>query len=163
VSEKGSKTAEKVEKLDTYGRPPLPPDTPENKLERLYWWLPTDKDCPTDLVINAGNRPVIVGAQAQVPSDSPRMDMGDRRQGAFYVQQLVAQGTGYGVIRLAELSLERARQLERDRKIRVGILPPPWVERVREKAAKGEAPSGVAEPSEVLASRLTRAASGLDI
>ena len=114
-------------------------DKPTDPVKLLYWWQPTDADCPEDLVINAGSRPIIVGAAAFVPEDSPRMDVGDRRQGKYYTQHL---GTtlGLGTARIKDLSVERMRQLDKIRRVRNGDEPADWIKSARARSERGDGP-----------------------
>jgi hypothetical protein len=120
-------------KRDGRGEKPADP----NKL--LYWWQPTDQDVPDDLVINAGASPMIIGAQAFVPEDSPRLDVGDRRQGKYYIQQ-IGTGAMKGVSRVKDLSIERVRQLDKVRRVRLGEEPADWIKAARARSAAGEGP-----------------------
>jgi hypothetical protein len=44
------------------------------------------KDAPEDLVVNITKAPIIVGGVEQDTGDSPRIDPGDRRKGAYYLK-----------------------------------------------------------------------------
>ena len=54
-------------------------------MQALYLWDGTEENCPEDLVVNAGNQTLIISAQAQLPYDNPRIDVGDRRRGDYYI------------------------------------------------------------------------------
>lgn len=154
---------EKKVELDKYGRTAARP-TDQEKLR--YWFLSVDADCPDDLVVNAGSQSIMLGAKGdpKVSADPERIDVGDRRQGPYYVK-LITMGAGRGLVRVRDLSLERVRQLEKDRKIRTGELPQPWIEAARRRAAQGQTDE-ISEPagSKVEAlNRLQQAALGIRV
>lgn len=113
-----------------------PVDSPE---KLLYWWQPTDEDCPTNIVVNASPRPIIIGAMAFVPNDSPRLDIGDRRQGDYYVKEMTNKPQ-LGLTRLVDLSPERVRELDKKRRIRLGEEPADWIKAARARSERGEGP-----------------------
>ncbi len=121
-------------------------------------WTNEDKDCPLDLVINAGTAPVILGAVAQTEmrGDAQRIDVGDRRQGAYYVQQ-VARGVGIALVK--SVPKKRLLELEKIRAIRTGDRAADWILEAREKAKDGKGPS-VLEDRQTAMTELQRAASG---
>lgn len=117
-------------------------EKPTDPVKLLYWWQPTDADCPDDVVINAGSSSIVIGAQAFVPEDSPRMDIGDRRQGSYYTKQSSAV-YARGVTKLKDLSIERVRQLDKIRRVRSGEEPADWIKAARARSAAGEGPAAL--------------------
>lgn len=114
--------------------------------------------CPDDVIVNAGISPLIVGAQAKVPDDSPRIDVGDRRQGPYYVSLLSVPGM-VGLQPLKRVPLKRAGELEKIRKQRNGDLPQDWIVEARKRAADGGGPSPLDPRTEL--TPLQKAALGL--
>lgn len=98
----------------------------EAEIKRMYEWDGTEKDCPTDLVVNAGNQTLIVGAMQQLPFDNPRIDPGDRRRGDYYLK-LASHPDFNGLQRVNSLGVDRLADLERTRKLRSGDEPEDWV------------------------------------
>jgi hypothetical protein len=139
-------------------------EKPTDPVKLLNWWLPTDPDCPEDVIVNASTRPLIIGAPAAIPNDSPRLDVGDRRQGQYYVRQISA-AINLGIQRVKDLSIERVRELEKIRQIRSGERPPDWVleqrKRSEEQKFSGD-PKNESETRSLTMSPLQRAAAGLD-
>jgi hypothetical protein len=102
--------------------------------------------CPEDIVINAGIQPVIIGAPGEksdgrgIGQDSPRMDIGDRRQGDYYLG-LARSGQMPGLQQVKKVSFPRLQELEKTRQIRVGERPADWILKQRAKSARGEGPT----------------------
>jgi len=115
--------------------------------------------CPDDLVVNAGSGPIIIGAAASVPEDSPRLDMGDRRSGPYYVKLLGLHGMT-GLQRVKLVSMKRLGELEKVRKQRTGEMPADWIVEARQKAAKGGGAVPLDNPREAL-TPLQKAALGM--
>lgn len=121
--------------------------------------------CPEDVVVNAGVQSVILGAPGAkdegkgIGQDSPRIDVGDRRQGKYYVD-LIRRGAVSGLQQVRRVSVERLAELEKQRQIREGIRPADWILKQRAKAAAGEQPAPFADRSTAM-SELQRAAYGV--
>jgi hypothetical protein len=114
--------------------------------KKINMWTSADKECPRDLVVNAGNRPCIIAALHAAPRDQARIDVGDRRQGEYYAD-LVRRGLGQGLQFVCKLPTRRLAELEKMRAIRTGEEPADWIKEVWAKKGK-ESPArrdGVAE------------------
>lgn len=107
----------------------------------IYDWNGQEDDCPADIVVCAGQRPLILQAEAypDVRKDSPRIEPGDRRQGPYYLK-LMKLEVGTALQPLKGMKLERVLELEKIRQIRTGDRPADWVLEARERAAKGHDP-----------------------
>lgn len=110
----------------------------EAQIKKMYTYDGTEDDCPDDLVVNAGNQTLIVGAMQQLPYDNPRIDPGDRRQGDYYLK-LAAHPDFNGLQRVRGLPLDRLAELERTRKLRSGDEPEDWVKEAWAAKAKEDA------------------------
>ena len=113
----------------------------------IYDWNGLEADCPKDILVLTGKRPLIIQAEAhpEVRNDSPRLERGDRRQGAYYVK-MVGLNVGTGLQRLTDLAHskggdERVLELEKARQIRTGDCPPDWVVIARARGAAGHDPA----------------------
>lgn len=117
-----------------------------------------DACCPDDIVVCAGNKPVIIQAEAHedVRKDSPRIEPGDRRRGEYYVK-LIGLPVGTGLQRVKTMKVERLLELEKIRQIRTGDRPPDWVLEARRRAAEGHDPT-TAENANDAMTRLSIAA-----
>lgn len=107
----------------------------------IYDWNGTEDDCPDDIVVCTGTRPIILQAEAhpEVRKDSPRIEPGDRRQGEYYVGLMKLEvGTSMQLVK--GMNVERLAELEKTRQIRTGDRPADWVLEARARAAKGHDP-----------------------
>lgn len=120
------------------------------------------KCCPGDIVINASSRTVMVAAEGvpAVKVDNPRIDVGDRRQGPYYVHQ-IHQPINLGLARVVDLPVARLLELDKVRQVRTGDRAPDWVLQARKKAAEGRVPPALNDKTTAM-SELERAAKGLD-
>ncbi len=118
--------------------------------------------CPADIVINASTRPIIIGADGveEVAQDPPRVDVGDRRQGAYYTKQ-IGLPVMLGLMRVRDVPLARLMELEKIRQVRTGERPPDWVIEARRRAERGEDPPAFSDKKTAM-SELERAVRGLD-
>jgi hypothetical protein len=107
----------------------------------IYDWTSEDKDCPDDIVVNASI--IAADANADVRQDSPRIEPGDRRRGAYYVK-LISHPLGTGLQLVKKVSVKRLAELEKTRQIRTGDRPADWVLEVRQRAAQGHQPGDAA-------------------
>jgi len=100
------------------------------------------EDAPDDLVVNITKAPVIIGGVEQSTGDSPRIDPGDRRCGAYYLRLIADYPDAVrGLIQVKRVPQDRLDTIERERQIRTGVRAPKWVEDARKKAAAdGEPP-----------------------
>jgi hypothetical protein len=117
------------------------PATQPTKPKTIYDWDGQEDDCPDDIVVCAGNRPLILQAEAypEVKKDSPRIEPGDRRQGAYYVG-LMRLEVGTSMQRLKGMKLDRVLELEKTSQIRTGDRPADWVLIARKRGAEGHDP-----------------------
>ena len=113
----------------------------------VYDWTGFEDDCPLDIVVLTGTRPLIIQAEAfpDARDDSPRVEQGDRRQGPYYVK-LMRADIGTGLQRISEVAqskggAEKIIQLEKVRQIRTGDRPADWVLEARARAAAGHDPA----------------------
>jgi hypothetical protein len=98
--------------------------------------------CPNDLVVNAGVRPLILQALARIPNDNPRIDVGDRRRGPYYVGLAAESSGGLGIARLLDIDMKRAAELEKSRQVRTGERPADWqVEAMKKLGTTPNTPS----------------------
>ncbi len=102
----------------------------------LYKYIP--KNAPEDVVINAGQSPLMVVAPHAV-NDPQRIEVGDRRRGPYYVECL-GQPTMIGLMQLQRVDEKRLEQVNKIRRIRVGEEEPDWVKDARRRS--GEQPNG---------------------
>jgi len=118
--------------------------------------------CPGDIIINASSRTVMVAAEGvpAVKQDNPRIDVGDRRQGAYYVEQ-INQPINLGLARVVDLPLARLLELDKVRQVRTGDRAPDWVLKARKRAAEGRVPPPISDKT-VAMGELERAAQGID-
>lgn len=119
----------------------------ETTTKTIYDWTGLEPDCPEDIVVLSGTRPLILQAEAHedVRKDSPRIERGDRRQGEYYTK-LMRADIGTGLQRLKDIATskngpEKILELEKARQIRTGDRAPDWVLEARERAAKGHDPA----------------------
>lgn len=119
----------------------------ETKPKTIYDWTGLEADCPEDIVVLTGTRPLILQAEAhpEVRKDSPRIERGDRRQGEYYINKLMTAEVGTGLQRLRDVAnskdgAKKILELEKVRQIRTGDRAPDWVIEARERAAKGHDP-----------------------
>jgi len=102
--------------------------------------------CPDDLIVNAGVQSFIIGAPGEkddgrgIGADSPRLDVGDRRMGQYYLD-LVRRGLTAGLQQVKKVALSRLSDLEKTRQIRMGERPADWILKQRAKSARGEGPT----------------------
>lgn len=130
---------------------------PKDKLpDRSKWPTPPCAEvegecCPADIVINASNRAIIIGASGvqEVARDQPRIDPGDRRQGDYYVHQ-IGLPLALGLQRVRDLPMSRLIVLEKERQIRSGERPADWVLEARERAKRGEGPPAFSDKSSAM-------------
>lgn len=116
--------------------------------------------CPDDLVINASNRPLLVAALADVPKDQARIDVGDRRQGKYYLS-VINLPVGLGLQRVKLINPARLRDLEKIRATRTGDDVADWVKEVwAKKGSPG--PSGQ-NPQDALATYARLAHGGMGV
>lgn len=106
-----------------------------------------DACCPNDIVVCASDRPLIVQAEAHpdVRRDSPRIEKGDRRRGAYYVGMIrLDVGTGLqcvtAIAAQGDTGRDRLVELEIKRQQRTGDRPADWVLEARARAARGHDP-----------------------
>ena len=122
---------------------------------KLYEY--TNKDAPPDVVINVGNTAIMVAAPHAV-NDPQRMDVGDRRRGAYYLTVL---GKLPGLMPLQQVDPHRLEAVNKIRDIRIGKREEDWITAARKRSAEqgGKQPL----PFNPLApeSPLTRAARGI--
>lgn len=118
------------------------------KAKTPYDWSGLEDDCPEDIVVLTGIRPLILQAEAHptVRADSPRIERGDRRQGAYYIEKVLRAEIGSGLQRLVDVARsnggpEKVVELEKVRTIRTGDRAPDWVLEARARAASGHDPA----------------------
>lgn len=118
----------------------------EQAEKTVYDWTGMEDDCPRDIVVLTGKRPLIIQAEAhsEARKDRPRIEQGDRRQGKYYVG-LIGTEVGTGLQRLVDVAqgnkgAERIIELEKTRQIRTGDRAPDWVVEARKRAAEGHDP-----------------------
>lgn len=100
---------------------------------QLYGYGP--KEAPKDVVINIGSSSLLVAAPHAV-NDPQRMEVGDRRRGAYYLDLI---GKMPGLMPLHRVDEARVKAVNKIRDIRVGNLPPDWVAKQRRiSEQKGE-------------------------
>jgi hypothetical protein len=114
-------------------------------------------DAPDDVVINIGTGPVMIAAPHAV-NDPQRIEVGDRRRGAYYLSVL---GRLPGMMPLKQVDVNRLEAVNKIRDIRIGKREEDWIIAARKKSAEqgGKQPL----PYNPLApeSPLTRAARGI--
>lgn len=120
--------------------------------------------CPDDLVLNAGVQTIFIGGadgdkRMSIGSDAPRMDPGDRRQGAYYAD-LIRKGICPGLQLVKRVSLARLADLEKQRQIREGERPADWILKARARSAKGEGPMPFSDKRSAM-TELQQAAGGM--
>ena len=110
------------------------------------------KCCPADIVINAGKADIMIAAQGieEARNDPPTIKPGERRQGAYYVEQSKLPVLT-SLCRVVDLPNRRLEALEKQRRIREGILEPDWVLKARENAKAGKTPAPVSDRQTALA------------
>jgi len=103
---------------------------------KLYAY--TNEDAPEDVVVNIGNAPVVVSAPHAV-TDPHRLEVGDRRRGAYYLTLI---GHLPGLQPLRRVDKVRLEQVNKIRDIRIGDREPDWIAEMRKKSAQegGEQP-----------------------
>jgi len=133
------------------GEPTQSSDDPQ-----LYDYTP--EDAPKDVVINIGGAPLMVAAPHAV-NDPHRMEIGDRRRGAYYVSLL---GKMPGLMQLHRVDLNRLAQVQKVRAVRIGDREPDWVIEARRRSEQKGAtqPPGYINPHSDL-TPLQRAAKGI--
>ena len=111
------------------------------KAKGVYDWAGNEPDCPDDIVVCIGSKPLILGSENHpcVKTDGPRIEAGDRRQGAYYLS-LVNLPVGTGLTRLKTVSQDRLLDLEKRRQVRTGERPADWVLEARARAKAGHDP-----------------------
>jgi len=118
--------------------------------------------CPGDIVINASKRTVMVAAEGipSIKADNPRIDVGDRRRGHYYVEQ-ISKPVILGLARVVDLPFVRLMELDKVRQVRTGDRAPDWVLEARRRAAEGKGPAPLSDKTAAM-SALEKAARGLD-
>jgi hypothetical protein len=101
--------------------------------------------CPDDIVINAGVQTLFIGGAGgdkpmSIGADPPRMDVGDRRRGPYYLD-LCRKGIMPGLQQVKRVAIARLADLEKTRQIREGERPADWILKARARAQKGEGPA----------------------
>ena len=121
----------------------------------LYNYTP--EDAPEDVVVNIGNFALMVGALHAV-SDPPRIEVGDRRRGAYYLGLV---GRMPGLMPLRKVDKHRLEAVNKILDLRTGKREPDWVLQARKKSAEagGQQPLPFNPHSDQ--SPLQRAAQGL--
>jgi hypothetical protein len=105
----------------------------------LYKFTP--ETAPEDVVVNIGKSPILIGGSEHVTKDSARIDSGDRRQGAYYLDILAKTPDAVrGLVQLKRVPMNVLEKVERERQIRTGQRAPKWVEKAREQAKKEPEP-----------------------
>jgi hypothetical protein len=120
--------------------------------------------CPEDIVLNAGVQTIFIGGadgdkRMSIGSDAPRMDPGDRRQGAYYAD-LIRKGICPGLQQVKRVSLARLADLEKTRQIREGERPADWILKARARSAEGKGPMPFMDKRTAM-TELQQAAGGL--
>jgi hypothetical protein len=120
--------------------------------------------CPDDLVINAGVQTLFIGGASgdkplSIGSDAPRLDPGDRRRGAYYLD-LCKKGIMPGLQFVKRVALARLADLEKTRQIREGERPADWILKARARSQKGEGPA-IFEDKRTAMTELQRAVGGI--
>jgi hypothetical protein len=114
----------------TTTRAPKAEPTQSNDDTRLYEY--TNKDAPSDVVINIGNTSVMVAAPHAV-NDPQRVEVGDRRRGAYYLTML---GKLPGLMPLKQVDDVRLEAVNKIRDLRIGAREPDWVTAARKRSAE---------------------------
>ena len=96
---------------------------------KLYDYEPGN--APEDVVINIGNSPLMIAAPHAV-NDPQRIEVGDRRRGAYYP---TCVGKMPGLMPLARVDGKRLAEVNKLRAIRIGDREPDWVTAARKKSA----------------------------
>lgn len=112
--------------------PTVSSDDPE-----LYKY--TSENAPEDVVINVGQAPLMIVAPHAV-NDPQRVEVGDRRRGAYYLEECLGLPTMLGLMQLKRVDKNRLEQVNKIRRIRVGEEEPDWVKEARRRS--GEQPDG---------------------
>lgn len=97
---------------------------------QLYTYTPADT--PDDVVINVGTSPVLVAAP-HATGDPQRIEVGDRRRGAYYMTCLARLP---GLMQLKRVDMKRLEAVNKLRDIRIGKREPDWVMNARKKSAE---------------------------
>lgn len=103
----------------------------------IYQWSGSEKDCPTNIVINTGASSIVLSAPDDRTRESPRIDPGDRRQGDYYLEMTKQTSfKGIPLMPLKEVSEKRRVELEAIRQLRTGDKEPDWVIEARKRGAE---------------------------
>jgi hypothetical protein len=101
----------------------------------------TPETAPEDVVVNIGKSPILIGGSEHVTKDSARIDSGDRRQGAYYLEVLAKTPDAVrGLVQLKRVPQNVLDKVEQERQIRTGQRAPKWVEKARKQAEKEAEP-----------------------
>jgi len=113
-----------------------------NQATKIDLYGLTQINAPDDVVVNIGKSPILVGGSEHVTKDSARIDSGDRRQGAYYLDILAKTPDAVrGLVQLNKCPQEVLDRVDREREVRVGVRAPKWVEKARKQAEKdGDVP-----------------------
>lgn len=108
--------------------------TTETKID-LYKLTP--ETAPEDVVVNIGKSPILIGGSEHVTKDSARIDSGDRRQGAYYLDILAKTPDAVrGLVQLKRVPMKVLEKVEHARQVRTNQRAPKWVEKARRQAEK---------------------------
>jgi hypothetical protein len=148
---------------NTPSRTPKPDPTVSSDDSRLYEYTNRMEggklvsDAPDDVVINIGTGPVMVAAPHAV-NDPQRIEVGDRRRGAYYLSVL---GRLPGMMLFRLVDVNRLETVNKIRDIRIGKREEDWIVAARKRSAeqggKQPIPYNPLSPE----SPLTRAARGI--
>jgi len=120
--------------IDAAGTPTKPNAEPTISDDpKLYDYQPSN--APENVVVNIGEQILMIAAPHAV-NDPDRMEVGDRRRGAYYVECI---GKMPGLMRLCQVDEARLAAVQKTRDIRVGLREPDWVVAQRKISAdRGE-------------------------
>lgn len=135
-------------------RPILDPTVSADDL-KLYEY--TEKNAPEDVVINVGTGPLLVTAPNAV-NDPHRMEIGDRRRGAYYIGLL---GKMPGLMQLRHVDAKRLDAVNKIRDIRIGKREDDWIVAARKKSAEAGGSQPLPFNPHADISPLARAAQGV--
>jgi hypothetical protein len=89
-------------------------------------------DAPDDVIVNIGTTSVMVAAPHAV-NDPQRVEVGDRRRGAYYLTVL---GKLPGMMRFRDVDPTRLDAVNKIRDIRIGKREDDWIVAARKKSAE---------------------------
>ena len=121
----------------------------------LYKYNP--ENAPDDLVVNIGRMNLMIGAQ-HATTDPQRMDVGDRRRGAYYLTLINKLP---GIQRVKDVTAERLAEVEKIRRQREGLEMEDWKKQAHARSQQNPTGPAPIMPASAAMSPLARAAQGL--